>query len=453
MCFGSSKDTSNNDSAPKPAAVPPQRLSSSSLPQSASAAKASISNSNGNGNMRQDNYAPPPGPPPSHGQYYTPPPGPPPSHHHQQDYAPPPGPPPPPSSFSSDTKNNPFYNSGPGSDYAPPPGPPPSHNYHHQQQQSSSSSSSQNQQQKQHDWQSAVPDTSLLPPPPNFFSGFDRSPANNATEEQCDAGEAWCAQYPLYPPMPLNPPAEAASRTGNIAVFAPPSFLSSSSNGNGGSLSQLRPGLWSVSSPRRRAPDACLATYPPLYHAAAHSPLVTGTKRKTVYYEVRVLERGSRKDEVSLALGYVAPPYPGFRLPGWHRGSVGVHGDDGHRYVNDRWGGKAFAAPFRRGETIGLGMEFSLGPRRDNNDHHHHNNNNNDNNGMQAQVRVEVFLTRDGAEAGRWDLHEETDREQDLPVTGLEGYHDLCAAVGVFDQVACEIVFAPELWKWKGYRG
>ncbi|KAI0853497.1 hypothetical protein F5Y00DRAFT_224822 [Daldinia vernicosa] len=378
MCFGSKDKTT--DPAPRPV---PQ-----SSPSYTTAAYPKAS-------MPQD-YAPPPGPPPSHGHYYAPPAGPPPSH---QEYAPPPGPPP------SDTKNNPFFNSN---------------------------SNSNQQQQQQHDWQTAVPDTSLLPPPPNFFSGYDRSPANNATEDECEAGESWCASYPLYSPMPLSPPAESAALTGTIALYAPPTFTSS-----GGTLTPVRPGVWSVSSPRHGR-DTCLATYPPLYHAAAHSPLVTTTgsrKKKTAYYEVRVLERGTRsgKDEVSLALGFVAPPYPGFRLPGWHRGSLGVHGDDGHRYINDRWGGKEFTTPFRRGETVGLGMDFCQ--RGD------------------GGISVEVFLTRDGVERGRWNLHEETDRETDLPVTGLEGYHDLCAAVGAFDKVAFEVVFAPELWRWRGYEG
>ncbi|KAI1642636.1 uncharacterized protein F4817DRAFT_352274 [Daldinia loculata] len=404
MCFGSKDKTT--DPAPKPAPVP----------QSSSTTVAA----NPKASMPQ-HYAPPPGPPPSHGQgqsqsspYYAPPAGPPPSHH-QEEYAPPPGPPPP------DTKNNPFFNSNPnsnsnsssGTEYAPPPGPPPSHGGH----------GDSKKEKQQHNWQTAVPDTALLPPPPNFFSGFDRSPANNATEEECEAGESWCKQYPLYGPMSLSP-AESAARTGNIAMYAPPSFT--------GTLTHVRPGVWTASSPRNSR-DTCLATYPPLYHAAAHSPLVTGSLKKTAYYEVRILERGSRSDEISLSLGFVAPPYPAFRLPGWHRGSLGVHGDDGHRYVNDRWGGKAFTSAFRRGETVGLGMEFC--PR----------------NG--GGVRVEVFLTRDGAERGRWDLHEETDREQDLPVTGLEGYHDLCAAVGAFDKVAFEVVFAPELWRWRGYEG
>ncbi|KAI1404310.1 hypothetical protein F4819DRAFT_483707 [Hypoxylon fuscum] len=395
MCFGS-KDKSD-DPAPKPAQVPVQQASSSKPTAS----------------MPQD-YAPPAGPPPSHGQsttasytHYAPPPGPPPS----QGYVPPAGPPP--------SKNNPFFEAAPNNtpaDYAPPSGPPPSHAHGEKQ-----------HQQPQHDWETAVPDTALLPPPPSFFSGFDRSPANNATEEEAEAGERWCAQYPLYPAMPPSAAAASAAQHGAIAVFSPPFFR--------GALAQAGAGVWRGRSEKNNT-DTCLATYPPLYHAAAHSPLATG-QPKTVYFEVQILEDGSsRREEVSLALGFAAPPYPAFRLPGWHRASLGVHGDDGHRYVNDRWGGKPFAAPFKRGETVGLGMRFAAGAPPSV--------------GAGPAIGVEVFLTRDGQEAGRWNLHEETDQQQDLPVTGLEGYHDLCAAVGVFDKVAFEVVFAPGRWMWRG---
>jgi len=36
-------------------------------------------------------------------------------------------------------------------------------------------------------------------------------------------------------------------------------------------------------------------------------------------------------------------------------------------------------------------------------------------------INVEVFLTRDGGKDGSWNLHEEGDAEEDLPITGLEG--------------------------------
>ncbi|KAI0409990.1 hypothetical protein F4802DRAFT_9828 [Xylaria palmicola] len=376
-----------------------------------------------------DDYAPPSGPPPPHraADEYAPPSGPPPSH----DYAPPAGPPP--------SNNNPFYEdvtppAGPppshsyaaqgSSDFAPPPGPPPSHDYAPP----SGPPPSGEKETKKHDWETAVPDTSLLPPPPSFFSGFERSPANNATEEEAEAGEQWCREFPLFHSLQLDPAALSAMESGNINIIAPPSYR--------GTLARQAVGVWHGQS-HAKAADTCLATYPPLYNASTHSPLATG-RRKLIYYEVRILADARRGDgdEVTLALGFAAPPYPPFRLPGWHRASLGVHGDDGHRYVNDRWGGKAFTQPFRAGETLGLGMELAPGSPG----------------GGGGGIAVDVFLTRDGYEHGRWNLHEETDQEQDLPVTGLEGFHDLCAAVGVFDRVGFEVVFVPERWLWKGWR-
>ncbi|KJK91305.1 hypothetical protein H633G_04855 [Metarhizium anisopliae BRIP 53284] len=129
------------------------------------------------------------------------------------------------------------------------------------------------------------------------------------------------------------------------------------------------------------------------------------------------------------SVGFTALPYPSFRLPGWHRGSLAVHSDDGRKYINDRWGGKDFTHAFRKGETLGIGMTFAPTgtPRPD----------------------VSVFFTRDGVRAGGWDLHEETDAKQDLPVTGLEGFHDLTCAIGVFDSADIEVVFDPAKWKYK----
>lgn len=62
---------------------------------------------------------------------------------------------------------------------------------------------------------------------------------------------------------------------------------------------------------------------------------------------------------------------------------------------------------------------------------------------------VSIFFTRDGVLAGEWNLHEETDAEQDLPVTGLEGFHDLSCAIGSFDSVNFEAIFDPAKWKYR----
>jgi hypothetical protein len=66
------------------------------------------------------------------------------------------------------------------------------------------------------------------------------------------------------------------------------------------------------------------------------------------------------RGENGIAIGYCAKPYPSWRLPGWERASLGVHGDDGRRFVNDTWGGKDFTTKFIEGETVGIGMEFDV---------------------------------------------------------------------------------------------
>lgn len=119
-------------------------------------------------------------------------------------------------------------------------------------------------------------------------------------------------------------------------------------------------GRWSGST-AQGGKDACLLSSLPLYFAVPDSPLVTGMK-KIIYFEVKIISygRGRGVDASSLALGYCAMPYPTWRMPGWERGSLAVHGDDGRRYVNDTWGGKDFTSAIKAGETVGLGMEFSI---------------------------------------------------------------------------------------------
>ncbi|KAG6129198.1 hypothetical protein E4U38_005254 [Claviceps purpurea] len=274
-----------------------------------------------------------------------------------------------------------------------------------------------------HDWEAAVPDTSLFPPPPALFSGHDTSPVNNASEADADAAEEWCAQHPLRLPMTPDATATTALEVGNIRLIEPAGF--------NGQLSWLAPGHWHAAT-RNNSPDRCIIGYPPLYMAALQDPARSG-RRKTIYYEVRIL---ADSRNTSLAIGFTALPYPSFRLPGWHRGSMGVHGDDGRKYINDRWGGKDFTHEFKAGETLGVGMTFVPSARK----------------GIKtdttrSDVDVSIFFTRNGVRTGGWDLHEETDAEQDLPVTGLEGFHDLSCAIGVFDGVDFDVIFDAAKWR------
>lgn len=178
----------------------------------------------------------------------------------------------------------------------------------------------------------------------------------------------------------------------------------------------------------------------PLYSVNAHSPM-NWRNTKTIYYEVAISPQS--RSEVTVGMGYVAQPYPPFRLPGWDRAGLGVHGDDGHRYVNDMWGGKPFTTVFHPGDVLGIGMTFK--PNKTEAPPAY-------GSGIQPQhhpIDVEVFFTRNGQKDGGWNIHEEGDAEQDRPVTGLEGWHDLYAAVGTFDKADFEVRFDERDWLFR----
>lgn len=200
------------------------------------------------------------------------------------------------------------------------------------------------------------------------------------------------------------------------------------------------PGLWRGLT-KQRSQDSCLLSSLPLYFAVADSPFNTGRK-KSIYFEVKILRIGgnSGTDESSLALGYCALPYPTWRMPGWERGSLAVHADDGRRYVNNTWGGKDFTSPVQEGETVGLGMTFGIPdsppeyrelPAEE------------------AKLKVDIFFTRNGKPSGGWSLHEELDAQDDLGVDGLDGLFDLYGAVGTFGDVRFEAAFSSRDWLWQ----
>ncbi|KAI9820093.1 MAG: hypothetical protein M1832_003800 [Thelocarpon impressellum] len=323
-------------------------------------------------------------------------------------YSPPPGPPPghqPAASAAS---------------YAPPPGPPPS----------KTQPGSKDPSPAYHDW-TVVPDTSQLPPPPSL--GHEFSPTSNAPYSEATRATAWCQKNALAPPRSLTPAQLDAVRTGAVDLVKPAEYV--------GDLSALGPGTWRGRT-SAGCKDACLITGLPLYAAASASP--ASTKAPTmVYYEVRVKSLGRRfsSDEASVALGFVARPYPTYRLPGWQRGSLGVHSDDGRRFVNDMFGGKDFVAPFGAGETLGIGLTYSLPDKPP------------EYGAADAaalpKLKGEVFFTRGGKNVGGWALDEERDAAKDLGVEGLEGLHDLHGAVGVYGNTEFEVFFSPKDWLWR----
>ncbi|KAL2891037.1 Protein ssh4 [Ceratocystis lukuohia] len=342
--------------------------------------------------------------PPS--QDYTAKSGPPPQQNPLQNFVPPPGPPP-----THDSKGpSPAY-----VDYAPPNGPPPP-------------------AKEPEAWELAVPDTSLFPPPPAFFSGHDRSWTSNAEEVEANAGEDWCAQNPLQTDLAAPLYVSKVLQSRNYALRTPLS-VSQAQHGLTGTSSASQAintdtGVWSLKTTKSER-DTSWVAMPPVYSAELAS--TSQQPITTIYYEVKV-NGPSGGGKPTVAIGYSALPYPDWRLPGWHRGSLAVHGDDGHRYINDRWGGMEFTKPFSQGETVGLGMRFERVPGE-----------------VTGPPKVTCFFTRNGRLDGVWDLNEEDDSEVSISRVGLQGHHDLCYVVGAYQVVDVEIIFDPSKWRCDPY--
>lgn len=307
---------------------------------------------------------------------YAPPPGPPPSHHHRA-----------PNPAAQDF-------------FSPPPGPPPSAN-----------------PPPYHDW-TVVPDTALLPPPPPLPQ--DYSPTNNASYDSAARAHEWCARHPVYTPSRPSHELHLLANAGHIPLEPPPGPLRKTL-----ALRHLTPTTYSVQTTKTQQ-DAVIISSIPLYFAAADNPLMTALP-KTIYYEITI--RKIANAHSGIALGFAARPYPPWRLPGWHRASIGVHGDDGRRFVNDSWGGREFVGAFRPGETVGVGMRFSTEEVRSGS-------------GSEGRVKTRAFVTRDGqsGDEDAWEMDEERD-ERDEGVEGLMGEGDLYPAIGVFGGVEFDVRF------------
>lgn len=319
----------------------------------------------------------------------------------EEQFRPPPGPP------HSQQRNA-------SGQFAPPAGPPPS-----------AASGADVQPPEYAPWL-AVPDSSLLPPPP--MMNHKLSPTANASQHSAYQAEVWCHQNALYPPIRIHTADRIKLQQQAVSFGIPPeSFLGVINDHHTGSV---------LVRTKRHCTDSILITQMPLYFAVHDDPRVTG-QPKTIYFEIKVISMktvsSSESDEVDagIAIGFVAPPFPPFRLPGWERASLGVHGDDGRKYVDNNGGGQDFTTYFKEGEVVGLGMRFR--PSR-------YTNRKND---------VQIFFTREGEMVGGWDLYEERDQDDKGSVSGLEGDRDILGSVGMFGVVEYEARFRKDEWLYR----
>ena len=296
---------------------------------------------------------------------FSPPLGPPPSHGKQDSFEPPSGPPP---SHRDEGSNPPPY----------------------------------------HDW-TVIPDNALLPPPPALPQ--DYSPSNNASYDSAARAHEWCAQNAPYTPSPPNPQIRKAVQLGEITIERSFTLARTAELRSTAATGIAR------CRTRRGQQDTILMGTLPLFFAAVDHPLLT-ERAKTIYYEVHVL--AIQDSESGIAVGFAAKPYPPWRLPGWHRASLAVHGDDGRRFVNDSWGGSDFVQAFKVGDTVGIGMQYLPQDRG------------------AGKCKTKVIFTRNGRLESGWDVDEERDAERDEGVEGLQGELDLYPTVGLFGAVECE---------------
>lgn len=274
------------------------------------------------------------------------------------------------------------------------------------------------------------PDNNVLLPP-SFAASVQnaRSPTANADYDDAARAHAWCRENPLWPAQEHDPGLVERIHIGDLRLTCPP---------NTTDVTQYQPSLGrSYVRTSDGISDTIMLSDIPIYASHQESPLATG-QAKTLYFELHVMAMGDRYGtgknvESGIAIGFAAAPYPAWRLPGWHRGSLGVHGDDGRKYIDNSYGGVDFTSAFKKGDVVGIGMTFRPPIHGD-----------------RAGMRCDVFFTRNGKQDGGWDLHEERPVDTDAgDILGLEGEHDLLAAVGVFGSVEFEVVFRKEEWLYK----
>ncbi|KAH7924536.1 hypothetical protein BV22DRAFT_504225 [Leucogyrophana mollusca] len=192
------------------------------------------------------------------------------------------------------------------------------------------------------------------PPPPQWAPAPELSRAhglfNEATEDEFEAAETFCAQSPVEPPRLLpSGIVEQIATDGCLAwkITSPstPRFSGAIHNRDKGGIRI---------STYASCKDVCLMSDLPIM-----AGLYDIQGKLGVYYEVTI-------DKMAgvLAVGTACRPYPSWRLPGWNRLSAGLHLDDFQKFFEDPDGGREYTRDITKifsKDTIGCGYVFSTG--------------------------------------------------------------------------------------------
>lgn len=279
---------------------------------------------------------------------------------------------------------------------------------------------------------SSMPAESYGPPsyPPPAGTHFDPL-HSNAPDEERDAGESFCQQNSLFPPLNMSVEDLESASEGDYTLIPPPvmnvptnSKLTTWKRFKGEFQNDRKDKTVFIRS-KKDTKDCVFVSDKPLYAPRS-------LRNATIYYEVTIISL-PHPEEAAVAIGFTCLPYPPFRLPGWHRGSLAVHSDDGRRYVNDSLSGRDFALPFQEAETVGIGINYA---------------------------RKCAFVTRNGTIESEWSLVEDMNNSNgvdpyrgytDGGIYGLNGENDVYAAIGIYGSVGVSINFDKSTFKAPGY--
>ncbi|KAI8848436.1 hypothetical protein BC829DRAFT_394018 [Chytridium lagenaria] len=187
------------------------------------------------------------------------------------------------------------------------------------------------------------------PKPGSFLSSF-----NNASEAEFEAG----AQFQRLFPTSSRPTVTPAHINEINRVGPQEAWVLEFEAGNGvsGALEKTSSGgggqILTFSKP---ATTVSLLSRLPIHI----DPFTPG--RSWFYFEVTIQEITISPNPTVVSVGLATKPYPPFRHIGWNQHSVGFHSDDGRAFQDDPFGGRIFASPYTRGDTIGCGYDPARG--------------------------------------------------------------------------------------------